>query len=78
MGSPPINLACDISCPWCAFTSSERMPVDYCQARYECRGCAALLKPKPGDCCVFCSYGTTPCPPVQQHGKACCDEPTPP
>ena len=21
--------------------------------------------PKPGDCCVFCSYATVPCPPVQ-------------
>jgi hypothetical protein len=24
-----------------------------------------LLKPKPGDCCVFCSYGSVACPPVQ-------------
>nr|WP_304572174.1 GDCCVxC domain-containing (seleno)protein [Salinisphaera sp. LB1] len=21
-----------------------------------------MLKPKPGDCCVFCSFGTVPCP----------------
>jgi hypothetical protein len=24
------------------------------------------LRPKAGDCCVFCSYGTVPCPPVQE------------
>jgi hypothetical protein len=29
------------------------------------------LSPKAGDCCVFCSYGSVPCPPVQQ-GMACC------
>jgi hypothetical protein len=44
---------------------------------YECKGCGALLKPKAGDCCVFCSYGDVPCPPIQearQHGRAtgCC------
>ena len=40
----------------------------------DCKPCGALLKPKPGDCCVFCSYGTVPCPPVQAGGGAptCC------
>ncbi|MFZ3234262.1 MAG: GDCCVxC domain-containing (seleno)protein [Stellaceae bacterium] len=27
--------------------------------------CGELLRPKTGDCCVFCSYGSMPCPPVQ-------------
>ena len=31
---------------------------------------STFLKPKPGDCCVFCSYGTVPCPPIQA-GKYC-------
>jgi hypothetical protein len=30
------------------------------------------LKPLAGDCCVFCSYGSVPCPPVQQNGKSGC------
>jgi hypothetical protein len=30
------------------------------------------LKPEPGDCCVFCSYGSVPCPPIQASGKGCC------
>ena len=30
----------------------------------ECGG--ARLKPAPGHCCVFCSYGTVACPPVQE------------
>ncbi|GIV83525.1 MAG: hypothetical protein KatS3mg052_0532 [Candidatus Roseilinea sp.] len=45
------------------------MPVDACQRFYRCTNCDALLKPKPGDCCVFCSYGSAPCPPKQNDGR---------
>ncbi|WP_430623644.1 GDCCVxC domain-containing (seleno)protein [Marivirga lumbricoides] len=32
-----------------------------------------MLKPKEGDCCVYCSYGSAPCPPVQlDSDQACC------
>lgn len=41
------------------------MPEDSCQYLYECNGCHALYKPKAGDCCVYCSYGSVPCPPKQ-------------
>jgi len=41
------------------------MPADACQFFYQCTGCGALLRPKPGDCCVFCSYGSVACPPRQ-------------
>jgi hypothetical protein len=54
-----------ITCPSCGHRSIERMPVDACRFFYDCKGCGARLKPRPGDCCVFCSYGTVPCPPVQ-------------
>ena len=46
------------------------MPADACQYFYDCKGCGERLKPKPGDCCVFCSYGSVPCPPVQA-GRGC-------
>lgn len=42
------------------------MPTDACLFFYDCLGCGAKLRPKAGDCCVFCSYGDTPCPPKQQ------------
>jgi GNAT superfamily N-acetyltransferase len=29
--------------------------------------CATVLRPKAGDCCVFCSYGSVECPPVQMN-----------
>jgi len=54
-----------ITCPGCGFAKSETMPTNACQFFYECEGCGALLRPKDGDCCVFCSFGSVPCPPVQ-------------
>src|SRR6516162_8167686 len=54
-----------ITCPHCGTDKSETMPTDACQFFYECSSCGARLKPKPGDCCVFCSYGSAPCPPIQ-------------
>ena len=37
------------------------MSVNACQFFYECENCKALLRPEPGDCCVFCSYGSVKC-----------------
>lgn len=54
-----------ITCPHCAFAKEELMPTDACQFFYECTSCQTILKPKPGDCCVFCSYGSVKCPPRQ-------------
>ena len=54
-----------LTCPACGHAERLVMPTDACQWFYECPACKALLKPKPGDCCVFCSYGSVPCPPIQ-------------
>lgn len=63
-----------IRCPQCGHRKEETMPTDACQFFYECESCAVLLRPAPGDCCVFCSYGTQPCPPKQLTGGngGCC------
>ena len=60
-----------LRCPECGATSVETMPADACQFFYDCKSCGAVLRPRPGDCCVFCSYGSVPCPPVQD-GAGCC------
>ena len=54
-----------ITCPGCGTTKIERMPTDACRIVYECTGCGMMMRTKPGDCCVFCSYGSVPCPPIQ-------------
>lgn len=59
-----------ITCPHCGHHELEMMPTDACQYFYECKDCGSLLKPKQGDCCVFCSYGSVKCPPIQQ--QRCC------
>lgn len=61
-----------LTCPECGHASTEEMPDDACQFFFECRGCGTVLRPLPGDCCVFCSYGDMPCPPVQETGASCC------
>jgi hypothetical protein len=61
-----------IACPNCRYTQPETMPTDACQWFYDCKGCGAVLKPKTGDCCVFCSYGDVPCPPLQVSSGNCC------
>ena len=60
------SLASTIACPLCGHRQEETMPTGSCLHFYECRGCGSLLKPLPGHCCVFCSYGSAPCPPKQQ------------
>lgn len=67
-----IVLRSRITCPECGFAKEETMPVDACQWFYECVNCKAVLRPKPGDCCVFCSFGTRKCPPVQTGARGCC------
>lgn len=67
----PVQATSTLTCPLCGTATKETMPTDACQFYYECAGCRELLRPLPGDCCVFCSYGDVPCPPVQ-HDQRCC------
>jgi hypothetical protein len=67
----PILLTSNLTCPECGHTTAETMPTDACQWFFDCPHCAVVLKPKPGDCCVFCSYGDVKCPPIQE-GSSCC------
>ncbi|GIX19134.1 GDCCVxC domain-containing (seleno)protein [Erythrobacter cryptus] len=54
-----------LTCPHCGTSKEETMPTDACRFFYRCSHCGENLRPLPGDCCVFCSYGTVPCPPRQ-------------
>lgn len=56
-----------ITCPECSHQQMEEMPTHACQFFYRCTSCGAVLRPKEGDCCVFCSYGSVPCPPIQRQ-----------
>jgi len=60
-----------LTCPQCGHETTETMPTGSCLFFYECVKCKVLIRPKAGDCCVFCSYGSTKCPPVQSQGECC-------
>ncbi len=64
-----------LTCPACGEGSAETMPTDACWYLWDCPHCGALVQPKAGDCCVFCSYGSAPCPPKQADragSTSCC------
>lgn len=52
-----------ITCPVCGTARVEEMPENACQYFYRCAACGEMLRPRPGDCCVFCSYADKNCPP---------------
>lgn len=66
-----VELNSTIICPYCGYQKNELMSTDACQYFYECEKCKKILKPKQGDCCVYCSYGTVKCP-LKQAGDTCC------
>ncbi|WP_342616774.1 GDCCVxC domain-containing (seleno)protein [Rhodoferax sp. GW822-FHT02A01] len=66
-----------LTCPECGHKAELEMPSDACQFFYECEACKAVLRPLAGECCVFCSYGTVKCPPIQEalagdSASSCC------
>ena len=67
-----VRLRSTLTCPECGHAEALAMPTDACTFFHECSRCHALLRPKDGDCCVFCSYGDVPCPPVQVGGRGGC------
>ena len=75
MNQKEIILESTINCPNCDHKKTETMPTDACSWFYQCESCNELLKPLEGDCCVYCSYGTVSCPPIQENGScgdSCC------
>jgi hypothetical protein len=70
-----MELTSVLTCPACGHAERLAMPTAACVFFHECAGCHVLLKPKSGDCCVFCTYGSVPCPPTQGDTVDCCAPP---
>jgi hypothetical protein len=68
----PIELHSALTCPVCGHVERLAMPTDACLFFHECVACGTRLRPKAGDCCVFCSFGSVPCPPIQAGRLNCC------
>ena len=65
-----MQLASTLTCPECGGVSTETMPTNACWFFYDCGHCGAALRPLKGGCCVFCSYGDVPCPPIQEAERS--------
>jgi len=59
-----------LTCSKCNSPQKVKMPTNACQHFYKCESCGEMLKPKDGDCCVFCSYADSKCPPKQEEATA--------
>ena len=66
-----VELKSSLTCPNCGYKKVEMMPTDACQYFYKCEKCKVILKPLEGDCCVYCSYGSIKCPPIQADNNCC-------
>ncbi|WP_227258174.1 GDCCVxC domain-containing (seleno)protein [Kangsaoukella pontilimi] len=64
-----VALISTLTCPACGHVAEVVMPEDRCLFFWDCPSCHEVIRPKAGDCCVFCSYGTVACPPVQATGR---------
>jgi hypothetical protein len=64
----PVQLKSVLTCPVCGHAVRLTMPTDACEYFWECLSCHTLIRPKPGDCCIYCSFGSVPCPPMQIRG----------
>ncbi|WP_305848903.1 GDCCVxC domain-containing (seleno)protein [Polynucleobacter sp. AP-Ainpum-60-G11] len=56
-----------ITCPFCLQSETLGIPVGGSQHLYRCRACNAILRPKSGDCCIFCSFGNIDCSSSEQN-----------
>ena len=66
-----VQLISEITCANRGHKRVETMPTAACQFFYVCEHCKTVLKPKEGDSCIYCSFGSIPCPPVQEEGCSC-------
>lgn len=67
MDEPVLSEVGRLTCPGCGGVSVESVPDNACVHFFECPHCGDMLRPKPGDCCVFCSYSDRRCPPRRRE-----------
>jgi len=65
-----VILKSTFTCPKCGYQKDEEMPTDACQFFYQCENCKEVLHPIPGDCCVYCSFGSFSCPSIQEENNS--------
>jgi hypothetical protein len=59
-----------VKCINCGHKELHHMPLYAAKTYYECPKCQAVHRPLENKCCIYCSYGSTLCPPTQRRLKA--------
>jgi hypothetical protein len=58
-----------ITCPACSETVTHTMSTESVKKVYHCQKCLTWVAAKHGDHCIYDSYGSTKCPPLQLKAK---------
>jgi hypothetical protein len=58
-----------ITCAGCGSTLRCKMPLHASRTHFECPHCKAVFKTGEEECCIYCSYGSVPCPSAQLNGS---------
>ncbi len=66
---PAISMESVLTCPECGTQTKETMPISTCQIAVQCLSCGGTMRARVGECCVFCSYGSVPCPSIQEESN---------
>lgn len=61
-----IKIKSTLTCINCGHKKRGTMPGYASQTEYRCNNCNSTIAVKQSDCCVYCSYGSVPCPPEQR------------
>ncbi|WP_305848976.1 GDCCVxC domain-containing (seleno)protein [Polynucleobacter sp. MG-6-Vaara-E2] len=56
-----------VTCPHCEASETLLLQSGSTHHFYRCRSCSAILKPKSGDCCILCSFGSSDCSAPEQN-----------
>lgn len=58
-----------ITCRNCGATEDITMHSSLPERSFTCKKCTTVLLAHSDECCVYCSYGSVQCPPVQEIAK---------
>ena len=66
---------CVVTCPVCKTQVQEKMTSETPKLIYHCPVCKTWLSPKKNDHCIYDSYGSVKCPPIQVKTKRAAGSP---
>ena len=67
--SEVIKIKSILTCVKCEHKKEETMPQYASQIEYKCNNCNSIIGVKQNQCCVYCIYGSTPCPSSQRTSQ---------